>query len=159
MRLPEFSGLDRQVEAAQVVTARYGDQTYVFEGRLSITPERFSMVAMDAAGRRALTIRWTRDGITYEPASWLPSVIRPENMLADFILLYWPEPMVARTIGSAGGVLAIAPGTRTLLIDGREIARVDYPPSTGDDPLSGRVQYRNLAWGYSLVIESRILPP
>lgn len=151
MALPPPAELGRSLEATQLVTAHYGDRTFVFEGHLSATPERFLMVCLDAMGRKALTITWSASGIAAEAAPWVPAELRPDNMLADMVLLYWPEASVRRLLAASAGTLVTGPRRRSVWVDGKEIVQVDYATA---DPWTGSLSYRNLAWGYGLEIQS-----
>lgn len=151
--LPRPSDLGRSVQVAQLVTARYGTDTYVFESHIDATPERFLMVGVDSLGRRAMTITWTDAGMTSDTAAWFPSSLRPENILADMTLLYWPEAVVRQSL-SAGGELASGPRWRSVRKDGKEIVRIDYEPAVEGSLWSGTLHYRNIAWNYALDVQS-----
>jgi hypothetical protein len=152
--LPRPSDLGRSVQVAQLVTARYGNDTYVFESHIDATPERFLMVGVDSLGRRAMTITWTDAGVISDTASWFPSSLRPENILADMTLLYWPETAVRQSLISSGGELSSGPRWRSVRKDGKEIVRIDYEPAAGDSLWSGKLHYRNIAWNYALDVQS-----
>ncbi len=151
MALPSPAELGRSLEATQLVTAHYGDRTFVFEGHLSATPERFLLVCLDAMGRKALTISWSASGIAAEAAPWIPAELRPDNMLADMVLLYWPEASVRRLLAPAAGTLVSGPRSRSVRVDGKEIVHADYATA---DPWTGSLSYRNLPLGYALEIQS-----
>jgi hypothetical protein len=159
LTLPQPGDLGRNVEANQLLTAHYGDQSFVFEGRLSATAERFLMVGLDPLGRELLRITWTPSGLDYVTAPWLPAGLQPENMLADIVLLYWPEDTVRRILASSGGTLVSGPHSRVVLAGGKEVMRADYQPRDGENPWTGRLNYRNLAWGYELDIQSSEVRP
>jgi hypothetical protein len=159
LTLPQPGDLGRNVEASQLLTARYGDQAYVFEGRLSATSDRFLMVGLDPMGRELLRINWTRTGVEYSAAPWLPADLRVENILADIVLLYWPEETVRRILVPAGGTLVSTFHRRQVLIGDKEVMQADFQPVGGENPWSGRVHYRNLAWGYELDIQSSEMSP
>jgi len=157
--LPQPGELGRDVEASQLLTARYGEQAFTFEARLSATADRFLMVGIDPMGRELLRITWTSTGVDSVAAPWLPSTLRAENMLADIVLLYWPEEIVRRTVAASGGVLVSGPHSRQIWVGGREVMRADYRPADGANLWSGRLSYRNLAWGYELDIQSSEVRP
>ena len=152
--LPRPSELAQSVEATQLVTARYGAQSYAFEGHISATPERFLMVGLDSLGRRSMTITWTEAAITYEAAPWLPPQLRPENVLADMVLLYWPDISVQRALESSGGSVISTPGSRTITKNGKPIVLIEYDLATDGSFWSGRLSYRNLAFKYDLEVLS-----
>jgi hypothetical protein len=152
--MPRPSDLGRSFEVAQLVIAHYGDQSYVFEGHLSATPERFLMVGLDTTGRRAMTITWTDGAIIYDAAPWIPAQLRPQNILADMVLLYFPDEVIGRALAASGGTVATGPSRRSIVADGEEVVIADYQPTTPGDPWSGHQHYRNLAWGYDLDIQT-----
>jgi uncharacterized protein DUF3261 len=154
LAMPRPGDLGRSFEVAQLVTAHYGDQAYVFEGHLSAKPERFLMIGLDTTGRRALTITWTDAGITYEAAPWVPAELRPENILADLVLLYFPDAVIGQALAASGGTVATSPSRRSIVADGKEIVIAEYQPTVPGEPWSGRQHYRNLAWGYELDIQT-----
>jgi hypothetical protein len=153
MVIPRPADLARTVEAVQLVSARYGGQTYVFESRISVTPDQFRLVSVDSLGRKAMTIVWTSGGVYYETAAWVPQQLRPENVLADIVLLYWPEDTVRRSL--IGGSLRSTEAHRTIVADGKDVIRADFQPQRSGDPWSGTLHYENLAWGYALDIQSQ----
>jgi hypothetical protein len=157
--LPRPGDLGRNIEATQLVTAHYGDQTMVFEGHISITPARLLLVVVDSLGRRALSITWNDAGVTYDRAPWLPPTVRPENMLADIVLLYWPASVVGQALASSGGTLVEAPGARSILTAGKEVIHADYQSDSDSEAWGGHAHYRNLPWGYDLDIQSVLATP
>ena len=155
--LPRPGDLGRSLDATQLVQAHYGDQAMVFEGHVSVTPERLLLVVVDPLGRRALSVTWTDAGVTYDAAPWLPATVRPENMLADIVVLYWPEAIVRRSL--VGGSLVATPGARSVLVEGHEVIHADYQPATLGETWAGRAHYGNLPWGYDLDIQSALSVP
>lgn len=159
LTLPSPASLGRRLEVAQLVVARHGDRNAAFEGRISAAPDRFDLVCIDPLGRKAMSIRWTPEGIVTERAPWVPEDLQPENMLADIVLLYWPAVVVGQALALSGGKLTADPRVRSIRVRGQEVIHAEYRPLSGDDPWNGRLSYRNLPWGYSLDIQSRIIGP
>jgi hypothetical protein len=166
--LPGPASLDRRIEASQLVVARYGTRTIAFEARISAAPDHFDLLCIDTLGREAMRIHWTQAGIVAEKAPWVPENLRPENMLADIVMLYWPEAVVAEALAASGGTLVAAPGVRSIRLRGTEVIHADFQPLPGGDPFggnppggdpwNGNVRYRNLPRDYALDIQSRLLP-
>lgn len=154
LALPRPADLGQSVEVVQLVTARYGDQTYAFEARVSATADQFLMVGLDSLGRRAMTITWSDAAISYESAPWLPPQLRPENVLADMVLLYWPESTVKQALASSGGIVTAVPGRRTIAKAGEPIVQIEYGPSADGSPWAGTLRYRNLAFHYEMDVQS-----
>jgi hypothetical protein len=154
LTLPRPADLGQSIEVMQLVTARYGDQTYAFEARVSATANQFLMVGLDSLGRRAMTITWSDAAISYESAPWLPPQLRPENVLADMVLLYWPEAAVSQALAPSGGVVMAVPGRRTIAKAGEPIIQIEYGPSADGSPWAGTLRYRNLAFHYEMDVQS-----
>ena len=151
LTMPKPSSLGRELEATQLITAHYGDQTYVFEGHLSASSQRLLLQGLDAMGRKAMTIRWSDDGIQTETAPWLPKQLRPENMLADIVMIYWPADQVNAALAASGGHVTATARSRSIADAKAEVIHADY---SGDDPWNGSLSYSNLAWGYALNVQS-----
>lgn len=154
LRLPLPDELGRTVEASQMLTARFGDRSFVFEGHFRATAESFLMLGLDPMGREMLRITWTRAGLDYRVAPWMPSAVRPENMVADIVFLYWPEDVVHRMLDQAGGELVSGPHSRLILFGGKAVLRADYESVQENNPWTGRLHFSDLAAGYSLDIQS-----
>jgi hypothetical protein len=146
--LPSPGELGRSVEAAQVVTATRGGEVTVFEARLAATPDEFRLLTTDTMGRRALGIRWTDQGIEQDRAAWLPVELKAENILADLVLLYWPEAAIRR--GLSGASLSSDASGRRI----GEVVSVRYD----GDPWTGTAWLENRAWGYAIEVRSVVLP-
>ncbi|MBI3503634.1 MAG: DUF3261 domain-containing protein [Proteobacteria bacterium] len=155
LSLPRPGDLGRELDAAQLVAVRYGNLAYLFECRLSASTGKFSFVGLDTLGRRAMSVIWTDAGVTVEKAPWVPESLNPENILADMVLLYWPEATVRRSLQGAE-LQATAQG-RVFLSRGKEAIRAEYRPLAADR-WAGTLVFRNIAWGYELEIQSTVLP-
>ncbi|HLO75669.1 MAG TPA: DUF3261 domain-containing protein [Magnetospirillum sp.] len=149
LRLPAPADLGREVEAVQMVTARRNGETHVFEARLSVDKERLLMVGTDSLGRRAMTVTWRAGKVDAERAAWLPDGLRPENILADIVLLYWPEATLQRAV--SGAKVAQNGDTRTI---GDAVA-----VSWRGDPWNGQSRLVNSPWGYELEVRSVVVGP
>jgi hypothetical protein len=147
--LPAPGDLGRSVESVQMVTARHGGDSFIFEGRLSVTPDRLLLAGSDSMGRRAMTVTWTKGRVEIERAAWLPDSLRPENILADMVLLYWPEAVVRQALGDTG--LIQTP-------DGRSVGDVIRVLWQGD-PWGGLARLHNSAWDYDLEVRSVMVGP
>ena len=154
--MPDPASLNRRIEAAQLVIARYRTQTIAFEARISAAPDHFDLLCIDTLGREAMRIHWTQTGIVAEKAPWVPENLHPENMLADIVLLYWPEPIVAQSLAASGGTILAEPGLRSIRLLGKELIHAEFQP-IGADPWNGKARYRNMPRDYALDIQSRLI--
>ena len=154
--IPPPSAFSGSIDVLQLVTARHEHDEFTFEGRLSIQPDRFLLVSMDGTGRRMMTIQWGGGSITAERAPEIPPDLKPENVVADITLLFWPEAAVRKGLAVSGATLTVAPGRRTVSFNGRDIVQIRYD---GSDPWSGVSHLRNDVWQYDLEIHSQRLAP
>ncbi len=153
LNVPRPADLGRRILATQLITLRGYGQTFVLEVNLSVTKERVTLVGLDGMGRRAVTITWTGQNVPAETAPWVPETLRPGSMLADIILIYWPEAAVRRALPDGGALLQEAHG-RTIQVNGKDVLRVDYGSAAGAAPWNGTLHYSNLAWGYEVDVQS-----
>jgi hypothetical protein len=150
---PGPRALGYRVAAEQLVSAHYRGDSFVWEAHIGVTPERLEIIGLDGFGRRAFTMSWRGDGLSYEAASWLPAAIKPGNVLADIALLYWPQEAVEAALAGSGAIVVTTASRRSVMLAGSEIIRVDYDDS-GASAWNGTAHLRNLAFGYQLDIQS-----
>lgn len=154
MTLPHASELGRDLHATHLVTARYGDRVVSFEGHIEAVNGTFRLAVLDPLGRKALTVNWTGDDVAYDAAPFFPTELRPQNILADLVLIYWPPEVLRRSLHAGHARFSVTPDRRSVTLDGRVVIRADFTPGPGPDPIGSRVLYRNLAFGYSLDIRA-----
>ena len=130
--LPAPAALGREVEAVQLVSARHGTDSFTFEGHLSVTRERVLLAGTDGFGQRLMQITWDGNTITAQKAPFLPDGLRPENVLADVMMIYWPETQV--------------PGDLVVI-------------ERDDDPWRGHARLTNRAWDYEIDVQSSVVAP
>lgn len=103
-------------------------------------------------------MQWSEAGLSSEVAPWVPSALRPGSVLADLILLYWPEPAVRHALADSGMTFVGSPGERSISGEEGLILEASY----GFDlrqRWTGFLNYRNHAWGYQVEILSKELGP
>jgi hypothetical protein len=152
LTLPRPADLGRSILATQLVTVRAYGQSFVMEMNLSVTPQGATLIGLDSVGRRAITITWNDQGVSAETAPWVPDSLRPGSMLADIIMIYWPEAVVRKALPAGGEVLQDANG-RTIRLNGQDVLRVDHSWAAGAK-WNGNLRYTNLAWGYEIDVQS-----
>jgi hypothetical protein len=155
--VPGPQALGYRVTAEQLVSAHYRGDAFVWEAHIDVSPERLEIVGLDGFGRRAFTMNWRDNALSYEAASWLPTTIKPGNVLADIALLYWPQKAVQAALAGSGALVTTTTAGRSVTFDGTEILHVDYDDA-GSSAWNGTVHLRNLAFGYQLDIQSVRVP-
>jgi hypothetical protein len=156
--LPGPVDLGRSVEATQLITARYQQQKFVFETRISITPARLLLAGTDMLGRRAMTIEWNGGALKVEAANWVPPELRARNVIADIMLLHWPAGAVRGGLPAGATLREPVPEHRVIAVAGRDVIRADRTAGTPGS-WNGRWIYHNDAWGYDLDIQSHETAP
>jgi Protein of unknown function (DUF3261) len=156
--LPQPAELGRVVDARQLVTLQVLGNTAAFETRLSVTATKLSLVCMDTLGRRAITIIWDGKTLDVEVAPWVPEAVKPGSLLADLVLIYWPEKAARAAIAGVGGDVVVSGRSRTIRIDGSDVLKADYGWPAGA-PWNGTLRYTNTAWGYTVDVQSVELKP
>lgn len=159
LNLPQPGDIGRSVETSQMITVHHDGDVFAFEGHISVTSERFYLVGVDGIGRRAMSVTWDKSGkIVAERADWLPPAVRPGSMLADIVLLYWPADVLRPILDKADATLLDNGNARSIMVDGQEIIHVDYLAG-GPQAWTGRLHYRNAAWGYEIDVQSAEATP
>ena len=156
--LPSPAALGRSVEASQLVTAHYRRDTFVFETRISVTQARLLAVGTDMLGRRAMTIQWTGTDLRVEAAPWVPRELRARNVIADIMLVHWPEQAVRAGLTPGATLRETDPAHRVIAVAGHDMIRIDRTAGAPGS-WSGRWTYRNTGWGYDLDIQSTEIAP
>jgi len=133
--LPAPAALGREVEAVQLVSARHGADIFTFEGHLSVTPERVLLAGTDGFGQRLMEISWDGKTVSAHKASFLPDALHPENILADVMLIYWPEAAMRTDLGD------------------KVVIERDR------DPWNGHARLTNRAWDYEIDVRSSVVTP
>jgi hypothetical protein len=156
--LPPPAALQRSVEAEQLVTAHYHNETFVFETRISVTPVRLLVAGTDMLGRRAMTIAWNGTDLKVETAPGVPPELRARNVIADIMLLHGPLQAVRAGLASGVSVRDAGADSRVIAVDGQDMIRIDRTAGASGG-WSGRWRYRNIGWGYELDIQSTEVAP
>jgi hypothetical protein len=154
--IPAPRDLGYPIDASQLVTAHFRGETQVFEAHLTVSAERVVFIGLDPLGRRALTVTTTNQGMTIDKAPWLPAGLRPENIIADVAIMYWPEAAVRRGLARSEATLEDGPNMRSITDHGREVIHIDYGPRPTGAPWARSVRYRNLAFDYELDLQSAV---
>ena len=147
------SALGRDLESYQQIEGSYHGQTYYLDAYVQSAGGRFVMVAFNSFGTKVFEMEHTRDSIRFS-TSVSPGGMKPEYILEDFQLSFFPFEAVRRSLETAGlSLVETRDGdtdVRTVISEGRviiEIRRTD-----------GEVRYRNLLRGYQYVVREKQQP-
>ncbi len=151
--LPQPAAYGSRIKVRQLVTIEFAGNAMSLEVVLNIQPHAFNLVAVDPLGRRALTLNWDGTELVSEKASFLPDSVRPENMLADLIAVYWPAPVVQQALAATGAKVQDDGHHRSIADGDAELLTADYA-WTAKSGLVGTMKYANLSWGYTVSVKS-----
>jgi Protein of unknown function (DUF3261) len=149
--VPPPAAMAETVNVAQTIVARFRDTSYAFDAQLQISPDELDLVALDGLGRRALTVTWKDGKIQSTAAPWLPSFVRPADILADIVIVYGPEQVVSSSAESAGAALTVTDGQRMIAVGSRKVVVVRY--GAGED-WNRSAKLHNFAFDYDIAIQS-----
>jgi hypothetical protein len=157
MTIPAPAQAGSNVELAQSIVAHFSGQSFALELRIVIDPEKLYLVAMDGFGRRAMTVTFTRGAPPQiEQADWLPVAFRPADILAAFVIVYWPQDVVAGAMKGDGVTVITQDKQRRVSRDGKDLIVVDYGQGTGWDRSA---TLKNIAFGYDITVQSARVEP
>lgn len=150
---PQSLGESRSV--TQRLRVAHGADEFSLDCAVSVTPERITVIGLLPAGLRLFSVTYDGGHIEVQADQRLPDVFRPELLLNDLQLAFWPRRALEQALVDSGwSVTEPDSRTRRLRHDRRLIAEVHYADA---DPWNGRLWLTNLAHGYSLAIDSRSL--
>ncbi|MCE9650888.1 MAG: DUF3261 domain-containing protein [Parvibaculum sp.] len=155
LTLPETQPFGENVDAVQLVQARYRDRHQAFQSMIETGGQRFTVLMTVPSGPRIMRVDWGAGSVTARKETIAPANLSPERMLADLMLIYAPSD-VLRTAISGGTFVVMDESMRKVLRDGREIVAVTRP---GGDSWEGHATLVNFAYDYALDIQSHRIAP
>lgn len=151
LTIPPPSAVGRSIDLAQTIIARFQGQSYAFDMQIAIDKDRLDLVATDGFGRRALTVSWKENAPSFEKADWLPPVFRPADILASFVIAYWPDEVVSDAIKDPAVSVVTKDGVRRIARGGRDLIVVTY---SGGEGWNRSANLKNIAFDYEIDIRS-----
>lgn len=141
---------------SQTLQAAFAAQTASLQCGMSASGNDWNAVCVTPFGLRVLSVGVNHGVVTAEKGVGVPAQLRPEQVLADMQLVFWPQAALDTAFaGSAWQLSSPAPRTRRLTEAGQLVAEVHYADS---DPWNGQVWLSNLRYGYSLIITTAAAP-
>lgn len=151
LTIPAPAAAGRKLDLAQSIIAKFYGRSYALDLQIAIDTDRLDLVAMDGFGRRAMTVSWKDGAPKLEKADWLPPVFRPADILAAFVIAYWPDAVVAAAINDPSVTVTTKDGVRHISRDGKDLITVTYG---GGEGWNRSAVLANIAFGYEIDIQS-----
>ena len=141
------SAMGGPFESYQQVEGSYRGQTYYLDTYVSADDERFLMLAFNSFGTKVFELEYTGSSVRFT-AAFSTGSMKPEYILADFQLCFFPAEAVRKNVTAAGlsfeerkeGDALI----RTVSTEGRLIIEIRRT--------AGEVRYNNVLRGYQYII-------
>lgn len=157
MTIPEPAQAGDAVDLTQSIVAHFSGRSFALELRIAIDPKKLYLVAMDGFGRRAMTVTSAAGAPPQiEQADWLPVAFRPADILAVFVIAYWPQDAVANALKADGVIVTSQDRQRHVSREGKDLIVVDYGEGSGWDRSA---TLKNLAFGYDITVQSARVAP
>jgi hypothetical protein len=149
--IPPVGAVSGTISVAQTVVAHFHGQTFSFDAQIQATKEEFDLVALDALGRRAMSVKWHDGRMESTRADWLPIQVRPADILADMAIVYWPVDVVSPALAACGAKLTTTASGRAVTAGGRNLITVTYERGEG---WNRAAHLTNRAFGFDIDIQS-----
>jgi hypothetical protein len=137
-------------ESYQQIEGSYRGQTYYLEAFVQSSGERFIMVAFNSFGTKVFEVEHTAGGVRFS-ASVSPGNMKPEYILADYQLCFFPFEAVRRNLAGAGLTFQEKKDgdvlVRTVSAEGRTIIEIRRT--------AREVRYVNLLRGYRYIVREK----
>lgn len=145
--------LGARVRAEQKIEARYGEKGGTFISVLEVTPEKMTVLAATPTGQRMFTLQLSETGtLDFDPGILQSMGIRPEYIIADIQLIFWPPDAVRDALRESKLTLRVTDTPRVkreVLLDGRPVLDIEY---SDKNPWRGSIVFRNFDRKYTFTI-------
>lgn len=153
IELPLPRELGRTVSLEQRVTAEFRGDVNDMLVALDVAAEEVRMVALTPFGAKLFSVFYQPPLIETEVSPLLEKRVKPEYILADLMLAYWPTEVLRGYLNRAG--LSIddnGSNLRVISLSDTAVIRVEY--GDGDDRLKSGVVYHNIKRDYRLTMQT-----
>lgn len=137
----------------QKITASAGGSKHSFSVYLTVSETMVEVVAFNDMAGRLYKMKWTPQKIDWEASSFIPSMIRPENIIADFLLVHLPSDQLQNILYGAY-VYEQSDGNAKSRVIYSSIALRNIYYNSPFGNMWGRVVIDNPAFGYRLDIQT-----
>ena len=134
-------------ESFQQIEGSYHGQTYYLDAYVQSDGEHFVMAAFNTLGTKVFEVEQTADSVRFS-ASIASGNMKPEYILADYQLCFFPFEAVRRNLNAAGLTFEEkedgSARVRTVSAEGRTIIQIRRT--------AHEVRYTNLLRGYQYIV-------
>lgn len=137
----------------QKITATAKGKKHTFSVYLNLNEQMLESIAYTDMTGRLYKLKWTPEHIIWEGSRYIPSIIKPENIITDFLMIHLPAKELEGLLRGAR-VFENSEGTgKTRIVKVNEvIRRITYSKPLGK--MWGHVIIENPVLGYKLAIQT-----
>lgn len=150
--LPQNPWLGSPLSAFQQVTVRSGEKLQHFQAIIDVKPGLTTIVMLDLAGRRAVEIEWSAQGVALKSAEWLPENVKAGEILARMVLAFWPIEQ-ARTGLPPNSALLQDGYIRSVMQGSQAVVKITRD---GDNPWTSKTVIDHGKSGFQIIISSSL---
>jgi len=151
------ASLGNSLEVTQILRGAFGAREITLQCAVNATSTQLHVVGLTSLGLRVFTIKYDGEHLEAEHASQVPEFFKPEQLVNDLQLVFWPLSALQQTFaGTQWQVTEPHVGTRRPRRAEQLIAEVHY---ADPDPWTGRAWIVHFDVPYTVGIESRLAKP
>ncbi len=135
----------------QQINAFWSDREESLLAVLELDKQHIAMAGLSNDGLSLFNITYDGKTVMSDKSPLLPETVKPEFMLADLQLVYWPVPMLQKIL-PVGWCLETQVNKRLLYINDKKQAEINYLSPETDWPKV--VELVNFQYHYRLYIKS-----
>jgi len=152
--------LGRSISVTQRVTGNFNGQSVALLFYLEVTPDRLALVGTTPDGSELFSLEKTASALNVHATPLLPKQLRPEMVLADLQMAFWPAAAIEKNLRDTDLQLREqneAVGMRRTITqqstqqNGEPVITIDYDSA---DRWRGSVRFEQHVWHYSYVVET-----
>lgn len=137
----------------QQITCTAMGKQQSFSVHLTLEDMMLEAIAFNDVAGRLYSLHWTPWNVDWEGSKYIPSVIKPENILLDFLLVHLPAHQLRRVLKGADVYENDNNNGKTRIIQGSNVKRTIYY-SKPMGAMWGHVIIENPLIGYKLEIQT-----
>jgi hypothetical protein len=147
-----LNDLNKSITLNQSMTGKYGKKNYNLNLVSQITPGNIKIAGLTEFGTRIFAIDYDNTSIKFEPSQLVKETlnIRPEYILADMQLVYWPLEALKKNLT---GDVAITENNRKRVVSvaGKPVIQITY---SDNDKWKSIINYTHLERSYEYTIKN-----
>jgi hypothetical protein len=135
----------------QQIKAEWTDRQESLMAVLELDAQHIAMAGLSNDGLSLFSLSYDGQTMVSDKNPLLPELVKPEFILADLQLVYWPQVMLQKIL-PAGWRLEVTENKRLLIVNNKKQAEITYLSPNSDWPKA--VELVNFQYHYRLYINT-----